>query len=277
MAQLQSNVPTPAGNSGGSPFDGIRRLDTYGREYWSAREMQPLMGYVKWDRFEDVVARAIRAARNTDTYSEQAFSQVSELIEAGNLGPQERWDYRLSRYAAYLVAMNGDPSKPEVAAAQAYFAKRTREAELGAITQAEIQNTALARAREMVDYKVFRDMMRDYAVDYDPGSKATQVFFAVTQNKLYQHITGMTARELLDAREIATWPGREKGNEPKTRDRKVAKNYLAIGELHKLDRLVGRLCLRAEDIAEDRLNLSLARWDDLVEAELSVASRLLTA
>lgn len=274
MAQLQSNVPTPADNSGGSPFDGIRRLDTYGREYWDAREMQPHMGYEQWRRFEDVIERAIRAAKNTDTYSEQAFCQVRQEFS----GPGRRGEnYRLSRYAAYLVAMNGDPSKPEVAAAQAYFAARTREAELGAITQAEIQNTALARAREMVDYKVFRDMMRDYAVDYDPGSKATQVFFAVTQNKLYQHITGLTARELLDAREIATWPGREKGNEPKTRDRKVAKNYLTVGELHKLDRLVGRLCLRAEDIAEDRLNLSLARWDDLVEAELSVASRLLTA
>lgn len=271
---MDTSKPTGADisvNEHGSPFDQIRREDEYGREYWDAREMQPRMGYEQWRRFEDVIERAIHAAKNTETYSESAFQQVTQLVDVGNLGMQERKGYRLSRYAAYLVAMNGDPRKTEVATAQAYFATRTRQAELGAITEAEVRDTALARAREMVDYKIFRDMMRDYAVDYDPGSRATRIFFAVTQNKLYQHITGLTAQELIRAREIVTWPGREKGNEAKSRDRKVAKNYLTVPELHKLDRLVGRLCLRAEDIADDGLNLTLAHWDDLVEAELEVS------
>jgi len=122
------STTSPAGNAGGTPFDAIRHEDEHG-EYWLARELQPLMGYEQWRRFEDVINRAIRSAENTGTYSDKAFSQVTELADAGNLGPQERGDYRLSRYAAYLVAMNGDPNKPRVAAAQAYFAVRTAEAE----------------------------------------------------------------------------------------------------------------------------------------------------
>lgn len=124
-----NNLPTfEAGHT--SPFDSIRRLDEHGTEFWSARELQPLMGYEQWRRFEDVVERAIRAAENTNTFSLSAFSQVTQLADAGNLGQQERKDYHLSRYAAYLVAMNGDPNKPQVAAAQAYFAAQTRKAEV---------------------------------------------------------------------------------------------------------------------------------------------------
>ncbi|MFJ8493463.1 RhuM family protein [Streptomyces sp. NPDC094038] len=120
---------------------------------------------------------------------------------------------------------------------------------------------ALARAREMVDYKIFRDMMRDNAPDYRPSSKAAGIFFATMQNKLYLHVVGMTAEEIKRARTIATWPGIDEGKpEPSAKSvaRKVAKNYLSGPELRKLDRLVSRLCLTAEDVAEDGMHLSLA-------------------
>jgi hypothetical protein len=249
-------------------------MDAYGREYWRARVLQPQMGYGRWQHFDPVIERAKAAARNVSDAA-AVFTEVRE--NPSELGGRPGKDYKLTRAAAYYVALNGDPNKPEVAAAQAYFVRRTREAELGSIAAEEIRNTALARAREMVDYKVFRDMMRDNATDYEPQSKATRTFFAVMQNRLYQQITGMTAKEIMTARELHHWPGREVGKDepgPKSRHRKVAKNYLTVGELHKLDRLVGRLCLRAEDIAEDGMSLTLAQWDDLVDAELSVATRL---
>lgn len=128
---MSENSIVPSGGSGsgsgfgGSPFDRIRHEDDNGGEYWLARELQPVMGYEKWERFEGVIDRAIRSAENTGTYSEQAFSRIREE----GTGGAPRNDYRLSRYAAYLIAMNGDPNKPQVAAAQAYFAIKTREAE----------------------------------------------------------------------------------------------------------------------------------------------------
>jgi len=110
-----------------SPFDALRREDDYGQEYWSARDLQPVMGYDKWENFLRVIERAIRSAENTGTYSDQSFSRSQESI--GARGPS-RLDYRLSRQAAYLVAMNGEPNKPAVAAAQSYFTVQTRKAEI---------------------------------------------------------------------------------------------------------------------------------------------------
>lgn len=270
LTQHQSSVPVPSVNGGDSPFDKIRHLDAYGREYWLGRELQPEMGYGRWQHFEPVIERAKAAARNVSDAA-AVFTEVRE--NPSELGGRPGKDYQLTRAAAYYVALNGDPNKPEVAAGQAYFVRRTREAELGALTELEVRRTALARAREMVDYKTFRDMMAENAPDYEPNSRTTRIFFGAMQNKLYRHLTGMSAEQIKDARPICHWPDREKGKEepgPKSRHRKVAKNYLTCGELHKLDRLVGRLCLRAEDIAEDGLNLSLTRWDHLVDAELAV-------
>ncbi|NVC23368.1 phage antirepressor Ant [Kocuria salina] len=108
-----------------SPFDSIRQVDEHGAEYWSARDMMPLQGYgADWRNFVASIDRAKATAVNQGMDPAELFVAVTEKS-----GGRPREDYRLSRYAAYLVAMNGDPRKPEVAAAQSYFAIRTREAE----------------------------------------------------------------------------------------------------------------------------------------------------
>jgi hypothetical protein len=112
-----------------SPFDALRHEDEQG-EYWLARELMAPLGYEQWRRFAETIERARAAADNTGIDSSMAFMLVVQPADAGNLGEQKRADYRLTRYAAYLVAMNGDPRKAEIAMAQTYFAVKTREAEV---------------------------------------------------------------------------------------------------------------------------------------------------
>lgn len=109
----------------GSPFDSIRRTRPDGTEYWSARDLMVAVAYDKWERFEGVIERARISAANQGHDADEAFSRRREE----GTGGRPREDYELTRFAAYLVVMNGDPRKPEIAAAQQYFAIRTREAE----------------------------------------------------------------------------------------------------------------------------------------------------
>lgn len=113
----------------GSPFDAIRITTPEGREYWSARELMPLLGYEKWERFTDAISRAKIAAHNSGYVVAEQFPGAGKLVQTGSGAQRTIEDYHLSRYACYLIAMSGDPRKPEVAAALTYFAIKTREAE----------------------------------------------------------------------------------------------------------------------------------------------------
>lgn len=102
-----------------SPFDAIRQVREDGTEYWSARDLMPLLGYNKWQAFDTAIERAITSAKAQNASVEGNFTGAGKV--SGERGPAQK-DYHLSRFASYLVAMNGDPRKEEVAAAQAYFA-----------------------------------------------------------------------------------------------------------------------------------------------------------
>lgn len=142
---MSNQIIPSVGDNNQSPFDSIRRVRADGTEFWSARDLQPFMGYSKWQDFQNAVERAMTAATNAGHDHKSLFVQVSQLMDAGNLGPQKRIDFELARFACYLTFLNGDPRKPEVAAAQAYFAVRTREAETTtpALTEDEIVHQAL--------------------------------------------------------------------------------------------------------------------------------------
>jgi DNA-damage-inducible protein D len=130
--------------SGGSPFDRIKQTRPDGSEFWSARALQGLMGYRRWENLQPAIARAIQSASNTGSDVTSHFLGSQKLIPRPQGGSVAREDYELSRHGAYLVAMNGDPNKPEVAAAQAYFAARTVQAE--AVEQRAVAIPAWAQA-----------------------------------------------------------------------------------------------------------------------------------
>ncbi|WP_139277751.1 BRO family protein [Rhodococcus marinonascens] len=108
-----------------SPFDAVRQIRADGSEFWSARDLMGLMGYARWENLQTSIERAKASARNQGVDIPSNFL-CSQVITA----TKPREDYELSRHAAYLLALNGNPNKPEVAAAQAYFVTKTREAEV---------------------------------------------------------------------------------------------------------------------------------------------------
>lgn len=115
---------------GRSPFEEIRQVEenSDGREfeYWSAREAMGLLGYARWENMENVIRKAKVACRNSGENPHDNFRDVTKL-QAGSQVPHR--DVQVTRYGMYLLAMNGDPEKPEIAAAQRYFAIQTYRAE----------------------------------------------------------------------------------------------------------------------------------------------------
>ena len=112
-----------------SPFDSIKRVDREGSEYWLARELMGLLGYTNWRQFNEVTQRAIVSCRVHGENVEHHFEVEFNLVKRSQGGGTKQQNYKLSRYGSYLVAMNGDVRKPEIAQAQAYFVVKTREAE----------------------------------------------------------------------------------------------------------------------------------------------------
>lgn len=101
-----------------------------GVECWSARELQELLGYSKWENFERVIQKAKDACKNAGEETENHFPDVRKMVEIGSGTDRFVEDIALTRYACYLIAQNGDSRKQEIAFAQNYFAVQTRRAEL---------------------------------------------------------------------------------------------------------------------------------------------------
>ena len=125
-------------------FDSLRHRTADGAEYWSARELMPALGYQRWENAQAAITRAIEACENSQLPSDTHFRATTKKVDIGGTARRDVLDYHLTRYGAYLTAMNSDPGKAEVAAAQTYFAVMTRQAETR-------PTSALAQARLMLE------------------------------------------------------------------------------------------------------------------------------
>ena len=111
-------------------FENIKHINEYGEEYWLARELQPILEYGQWRRFSDAIERAKLSCKNSGFNVEDHFADVGKMVNIGSGAEREIEDVMLSRYACYLIVMNGDPRKEAIAVGQTYFAIKTRQQEL---------------------------------------------------------------------------------------------------------------------------------------------------
>ena len=112
-----------------SIFENIKHIDEFGNEYWDARELMPLLEYSKWENFHKVIKRAMLACETSRNQVSDDFPEVRKIVEAGAT-TKTILDYKLSRYACYLIVQNANPKKKSVALGQTYFAVQTRKQEI---------------------------------------------------------------------------------------------------------------------------------------------------
>ena len=111
-------------------FESIKHVGDDGNEYWYARELQKVLEYTEWRKFVGVIKKAINSCKASNYVASDHFVGADKMINLGKGGQRKVSDYKLSRYACYLIAQNGDSRKKVIALAQTYFAIQTRKQEL---------------------------------------------------------------------------------------------------------------------------------------------------
>lgn len=195
---MSINHLEPVNGRTASPFDSVKRISPHGGEYWSARDLMPLLGYGdKWQNFTAAIERAQIAAEVQGYDVSSLFTGVSKKS-----GGRPQQDFELARFACYLVAMNGDPRKPEIAAAMGYFAIKTREAETApsvdaaSITRLELIQIAMNAETERLALEAKNKELEPKADAYDSFLDATGKYsvgavaqmLGMGQNKLFREL-----------------------------------------------------------------------------------------
>jgi len=172
-----------------------------GIECWSARELQDLLGYSKWENFEKVIQKAKEACNNAGELIENHFPDIRKMVEIGSKTERSLDDIALTRYACYLIAQNGDSRKEEIAFAQNYFAVQTRRAEL---VEERILEFERVKAREKLSQteKQLSGILYERGVD-SPGfaiirSKGDQALFRLNTHMLKRKMGVPDSRPVAD-------------------------------------------------------------------------------
>ena len=172
-----------------------------GVECWSARELQKLLGYSKWENFEKVIQRAKEACQNAGEEIKYHFPDVRKMVKIGSGAEKEIDDILLTRYACYLIAQNGDSRKEEIAFAQNYFAVQTRRAEL-------VEQRLLAYERVKAREKLSQTEKQLSGILYERGienqgfalirSKGDQALFRLSTQQLKKKLGIPESRPVAD-------------------------------------------------------------------------------
>ena len=119
-------------------FEDIKHIDEFGNEYWLARELMVVLDYKEWRKFEKVIKKAMEACTGSDYYTLDHFVFKDKMVSIGSNTVRKIQDYKLSRYACYLIVQNCNPRIKIIALAQTYFAIQTRKQELSELEYNEL-------------------------------------------------------------------------------------------------------------------------------------------
>ena len=192
-------------------FDDIRHVDENGYEYWLARELQGVLQYAKWENFHKVIKTAQIACKISQQQVSDHFPDLRNMVDIGSGAKRSQIDYKLTRYACYLIVMNGDPRKEVIALGQTYFAVKTRQQEL-----AELYNVLSEDEKRLF---IRGDVKQKNMLLAEAAHKAgiiTNQEYATFQDAGYRGLYGgMTARDIAEHKglaqgeEILDWMGGE--------------------------------------------------------------------
>lgn len=170
---------------GESIFENIKHINEYGQEFWYARELQKVLEYTEWRKFKNAISRAMSACERSEIEVSEHFVGVDITSVMPNGGKRILDDFELSRYACYLIVMNGDPNKEIIALGQTYFAVKTRQQEL--IENYEELSEDEKRLRTREEMKKHNSSLADAAHD---AGVTEPLDYAIFTNKGYQGLYG---------------------------------------------------------------------------------------
>lgn len=168
-----------------APFENLKQVDEFGTEFWFARDLSKALEYEEWRNFHKALERAILSCDHSKMPVQDHFVEVNKMIGLGKGGSRSVKDYRLSRYACYLIVQNGDPRKEVIALGQTYFAIQTRRQEI-----ADAFNELDEDSKRLVirgDVRHWNMMLADAA---EKAGITTQFDYAAFQNAGYQGLYG---------------------------------------------------------------------------------------
>ena len=176
-------------------FEKIRHINEYGQEFWYARELQEVLNYTQWRRFKETIDRAKEACKTSGNEVEDHFADAGKMINLAKGAVREVEDYMLTRYACYLIVMNGDSRKKVIALGQTYFAVKTRQQELiDNYDQLSENQKRLAIRNEMKEHnKLLAEAAKNAGV-------ITPSDYAIFQNRGYQGLYGGLGAKEIHAR-----------------------------------------------------------------------------
>lgn len=185
-------ISSNSNNNYHSPFESIKQIDNDGNEYWFARDLQEVLEYSEWRNFSKIIEKAKNACETSGHRVQSEFVDTNKLVDVGANLQRSIQDIVLSRYACYLIAMNGDPRKEVIALAQTYFAVKTHEQE-----QLELQKEDSLRLQIRQDIKEHNISLAEAA--NQAGIKEPRDY-AIFQNEGYKGLYGGLGVKQIHAR-----------------------------------------------------------------------------